>query len=128
LVTTNTHLAAFHQVLKQYNVDSLSWIAKLVYEPYVFVVRNDSPVKDMQGLLKVIKDDPGKVVIAGFVRGSGSHVAWEILMHAAKIPSESVNWVSLAQAARLSAVASYFGFDDLATTTRQRARLGTDIF
>ena len=90
---TNTHLAVFHQVLKQYNVDSLSWIAKLVYEPFVFVVRSDSSVKDMQGLLKAIKDQPGKIVIAGFVRGSGSHVAWEMLMHAAKLPSDSVNWV-----------------------------------
>jgi putative tricarboxylic transport membrane protein len=90
---TNTHLAAFHQVLKQYNVDSLSWIAKLVYEPFVFVVRSDSSVKDMQGLLKAIKDQPGKIVIAGFVRGSGSHVAWEMLMHAANLPSDSVNWV-----------------------------------
>lgn len=91
--STNTHLAAFHQVLKQYNLDSVSWIAKLVYEPYVFVVRSDSPVKDMQGLLKAIKDEPGKIVIAGFVRGSGSHIAWEMLMHAAQIPSDSVNWV-----------------------------------
>ena len=90
---TNTHLATFHQVLKQYNVDSVNWIAKLVYEPYVFVVRSDSQVKDMQGLLKAIKDQPGKIVIAGFVRGSGSHVAWEMLMHAAQIPSDSVNWV-----------------------------------
>jgi len=90
---TNTHLAAFHQVLKQYDVDSLSWVAKLVYEPYVFVVRSDSPIKDMQGLLKAIKDQPGKIVIAGFVRGSGSHVAWEMLMHAAQLPSDSVNWV-----------------------------------
>ena len=90
---TNTHLAAFHQVLKQYSVDSLSWIVKLVYEPYVYVVRADSPVTDMQGLLKAIKDQPGKIVIAGFVRGSGSHVAWEMLMHAAKLPSSSVNWV-----------------------------------
>ncbi len=90
---TNTHLAAFRQVLKQYNVDSVSWIAKLVYEPYVFVVRSDSQVKDMQGLLKAIKNQPGKIVIAGFVRGSGSHVAWEMLMHGAQIPSDSVNWV-----------------------------------
>ena len=64
-----------------------------MYEPYVFVVRSDSPIKDMQGLLKTIKDQPGKIVIAGFVRGSGSHVAWEMLMHAAQIPSNSVNWV-----------------------------------
>ena len=90
---TNTHLAAFHQTLKQYNVDSLTWIAKLVYEPYVFVVRKDSPVQDMKGLLSTIKEQPGKIVIAGFVRGSGSHVAWEMLMHAAKLPSNSVNWV-----------------------------------
>lgn len=90
---TNTHLAAFHQVLKQYNVGSLTWIAKLVYEPYVFVVRKDSPVQDMQGLIKTIKDQPGKIVIAGFVRGSGSHVAWEMLMRAANLPSNSVNWV-----------------------------------
>ncbi len=90
---TNTHLAAFHQVLKQYNVESLSWMAKLVYEPYVFVVRNDSPVQDMQGLIKAIRDQPGRIVIAGFVRGSGSHVAWEMLMHAVNLPSNSVNWV-----------------------------------
>ena len=90
---TNTHLAAFHQTLTQYKVDSLTWIAKLVYEPYVFVVRKDSPVQDMKGLLSTIKEQPGKVVIAGFVRGSGSHVAWEMLMHAAKLPSNSVNWV-----------------------------------
>lgn len=90
---TNTHLAAFNQTLKQYNVGSLTWIAKLVYEPYVFVVRKDSPVQDMQGLLKTIKDQPGKTVIAGFVRGSGSHVAWEMLMQTAKLPSNSVNWV-----------------------------------
>ena len=90
---TNTHLAAFHQTLTQYKVDSLSWIAKLVYEPYVFVVRKDSPVQDMQGLLETIKDQPGKIVIAGFVRGSGSHVAWEMLMQAGKLPSNSINWV-----------------------------------
>lgn len=90
---TNTHLAAFHQTLTQYKVDSLTWIAKLVYEPYVFVVRKDSPVQDMKGLLATIKEQSGKVVIAGFVRGSGSHVAWEMLMQAAKLPSNSVNWV-----------------------------------
>lgn len=90
---TNTHLAAFHQTLKQYKVDSLTWIAKLVYEPYVFVVRKDSPVHDMKGLFSTIKEQSGKVVIAGFVRGSGSHVAWEMLMQAAKLPSNSVNWV-----------------------------------
>ncbi len=90
---TNSHLAAFNQTLKQYNVGSLTWIAKLVYEPFVFVVRSDSNIHDMQGLIKAIKDEPGKVVIAGFQKGSASHIAWEMLMQAAKLPSNSVNWV-----------------------------------
>ena len=90
---TNTHVSVFQQSLKQYNVNSLSWIAKLVYEPFVFVVRKDSDINDMNDLIGAIKKDPGKVVISGFVRGSGSHVAWEMLMHAEKLPSNSVNWV-----------------------------------
>ncbi len=90
---TNSHLAAFNQTLKQYNVGSLTWIAKLVYEPFVFVVRSDSNIHDMQGLIKAIKDEPGKAVIAGFQKGSASHIAWEMLMQAAKLPSNSVNWV-----------------------------------
>ena len=90
---TNSHLAAFNTTLKQYNVGSLTWIAKLVYEPFIFVVRKDSGINDMQGLLNAIKEQPGKVVIAGFQRGSGSHIAWEMLMHSANLPSNSVNWV-----------------------------------
>jgi tripartite-type tricarboxylate transporter receptor subunit TctC len=90
---TSSHLSAFHMTLKQYNVGSLTWIAKLVSEPYVFVVRKDNPIKDMKGLIEAIKAKSGKVVIAGFTRGSGSHIAWEMLMHAAKLPDKSVNWV-----------------------------------
>lgn len=90
---TSSHLAAFDTTLKQYNVGSLTWIAKLVYEPYVFVVRKDSGITDMQGLINAIKAQSGKAVIAGFTRGSGSHIAWEMLMQAAKIPDSSFNWV-----------------------------------
>jgi len=90
---TSSHLSAFNTSLKQYNVGSLTWIAKLVYEPYIFVVRKDSPIRDMQGLINAVKEQSGKAVIAGFTRGSGSHIAWEMLMHAAKIPDTSVNWV-----------------------------------
>lgn len=90
---TSSHLAAFNTTLKQYNVGSLTWLAKLVYEPYIFVVRKDSPIKDMKGLIDTIKSQSGKAVIAGFTRGSGSHIAWEMLMHAAKLPDSSANWV-----------------------------------
>ena len=47
---TNTHISVFQQSLKQYNVNSLTWIAKLVYEPFVFVVRKDSNINDMKDL------------------------------------------------------------------------------
>ena len=82
-------------MLKRCNVDSLSWIAKLVYEPFIEFVASpsDSPIKDMQGLLKTIKKKRKKIVIAGFVRGSSCHVAWAMLMVPAQIPSDSVNWV-----------------------------------
>lgn len=90
---TNTHIAAFNQTLRSYNVDSFDWIAKLVYEPYIFVVRNDSPVKSMGDLVSAVKTNAAKLVVAGFVRGSGSHVAWEMFMHATALPSASVNWV-----------------------------------
>lgn len=90
---TSSHLAAFNTTLKQYNVGSLTWLSKLVYEPYIFVVRKDSPIKDMKGLIDTIKAQSGKAVIAGFTRGSGSHIAWEMLMHAAKLPDSSANWV-----------------------------------
>lgn len=90
---TNTHIAAFNQTLRTYTIDSFDWIAKLVYEPYVFVVRSDSPVKSMTDLAATVKDSPSKLVVAGFVRGSGSHIGWEMFMHAVHLPSNSVNWV-----------------------------------
>lgn len=90
---TNTHIASFHQTLKQYSVDKVDWIARLVSEPYLFVVRKDSPIHSMQDLVKAIKADPGQFIAAGFVRGSGSHIAWEMFMHAANLPSNSVNWI-----------------------------------
>ena len=90
---TNTHIAAFNQTLRSYDVDSFDWIAKLVYEPYVFVVRADSPIKSMADLVEAIKSAPSKLVVAGFVRGSGSHIAWEMFMAARHLPAASVNWV-----------------------------------
>jgi tripartite-type tricarboxylate transporter receptor subunit TctC len=90
---TNTHIATFHQTLRQYNVDSVDWIAKLVSEPYLIVVQNDSPIKSLRNLMDTIKAAPGKTVIAGFTRGSGSHIAWEMLMRAAGLPGDAANWV-----------------------------------
>jgi putative tricarboxylic transport membrane protein len=90
---TNTHIAAFHQTLRQYSIDSVDWIAKLVAEPYLVVVRSDSSIKSLGDLVNTIKAAPGGTVIAGFTRGSGCHIAWEMLMKAAGVPANAANWV-----------------------------------
>lgn len=90
---TNTHIAAFHQTLKQYNIDSVDWLAKLVKEPYLIAVRNDGPIKNLHDLVQTIKAAPGKIAIAGFTRGSGIHTAWEMLMKAGGVPKDTANWV-----------------------------------
>ena len=90
---TNTHVAAFHQTLKQYNIDSVDWISELVEEPYLIVARTNAPIKNLKDLIDMIKAAPGKIVIPGFTRGSGLHTAWEMLMKAAGLPRDSANWV-----------------------------------
>jgi tripartite-type tricarboxylate transporter receptor subunit TctC len=90
---TATHIGGFNQTLKQYNIGSIDWIAKLVQEPYLYVVHNDSPIKNISDLAGAIKTKGSGFVVAGFVRGSGSHLAWEMFEQAAKIPPKSINWV-----------------------------------
>jgi tripartite-type tricarboxylate transporter receptor subunit TctC len=90
---TNTHIGGFNQTLKQYNIGSVDWIAKLVQEPYLYVVNKDSPIKSLGDLAGAIKSKGGGFVVAGFVRGSGSHLAWEMFAKAAGFPSRNVNWV-----------------------------------
>jgi len=89
---TSSHIGAFNQTLKQFNVDSVEWIANLVEEPYLFVVPKDSPIKSMKDMADAIRMKPG-FVVAGFVRGSGSHLAWEMYAKAAGFPKANINWV-----------------------------------
>jgi len=89
---TNTHIGGFNQTLKQYNIGSVDWIAKLVQEPYLYVVHKDSPIQNLKELADTIKAKAG-FVVAGFVRGSGSHLAWEMYAKSAGFPGRSVNWV-----------------------------------
>lgn len=90
---TSTHIGAMNQTLKQYSVDSVDWIARLATEPYLVVVPADSPIKSMKDLVDQANAQPGSVVMAGFVRGSGGHFAWEIMAKAAGLPSKNVRWV-----------------------------------
>lgn len=90
---TSTHIGAMNQTLTQYNVDSFEWIARLATEPYLVVVPADSPIQTMADLVTQANAEPGSIVMAGFVRGSGGHLAWEIIAKAADLPSENVRWV-----------------------------------
>lgn len=90
---TSTHLAEFHQTLRRYNVGSVDWIARLVTEPYVFVVPAGSKIHSMKDLAVDIKAHPGQLVVAGFVKGSGANIAWEMFMASAHLASTDVNWV-----------------------------------
>jgi tripartite-type tricarboxylate transporter receptor subunit TctC len=89
---TSSHIGAFNQTLKQFNIDSIDWIVGLVEEPFLFVVQKDNPIKDMKGLAAAIKAKSG-FVVSGFTRGSGSHFAWEIFAKAAELPRKNINWV-----------------------------------
>ncbi|WP_029355629.1 tripartite tricarboxylate transporter substrate binding protein [Bosea sp. 117] len=90
---TSTHIGAFNQTLKQYKIDSFDWIARLVNEPYLIVVNKDSKIQSMKDLIAASNERPGNVVMAGFVRGSGGHFAWEIMAKAAGVDSKKVRWV-----------------------------------
>lgn len=90
---TNTHVGAFNQTLKQYSVEDFDWIARLVTEPYLVAVRSDSKIMSMNDLAKAATEKPGSVVIAGFVRGSGGHFAWEIMAKEMGLDSSKVKWV-----------------------------------
>jgi tripartite-type tricarboxylate transporter receptor subunit TctC len=89
---TASHIGAFNQTLKQFSVDSVDWITNLVEESYIFVVHKDSSIKSMKDLAEAIRAKPG-FVVSGFVRGSGSHFAWEMYAKAAGLPKANVNWV-----------------------------------
>lgn len=90
---TSSHIAEFHQTLRQYNLKSVTWLARLVTDPYLFVVPADSKIHSMKDLAAAIKAEAGKMVVAGFVKGSGANIAWEMFMASAGLPSTDVNWV-----------------------------------
>lgn len=90
---TNTHIGAFNQTLKQYSINDFDWVARLMTEPYLIVVRSDSKITSLKDLAKAADEKPGSVVIAGFVRGSGGHFAWEMIAKSLGLDSSKVKWV-----------------------------------
>lgn len=90
---TNSHIGAFHQTLKQYNIDSVDWIAELLSEPYVLAVPASSKIRSLDDIVKHLQGESKPLVIGGFTRGSGGHVTWEMFAEAAKLKSQTSRWV-----------------------------------
>lgn len=60
---------------------------------YVVLTNKAQPHQDMPALLNDIRDNPGKVSCA-IIPGDGGHLSALILLDAAGIPRENVNWIT----------------------------------
>jgi tripartite-type tricarboxylate transporter receptor subunit TctC len=90
---TGSHLGAFHQTLKQFNVDSIDWVVGLVSEPYVLAVPATSDIKSLADIVDIVNNKNKDLVIGGFTRGSGGHVTWEMFTAEAKLRPKAGRWV-----------------------------------
>lgn len=125
---TNTHLAAFQTTLRNYSVESFDWICSLVTEPFLLAVHADSPYRTTADLFEAIRQRRGQMVIAGFTRGSGSHIAWEIMLEAGGLSGRDARWVPYdSVAAGVTAVLGRHGEATVAylDLVREHVRAGT---
>ncbi|MFC6674180.1 tripartite tricarboxylate transporter substrate binding protein [Marinobacterium aestuariivivens] len=90
---TASHISDFNQSSGRYGVDSIEWLAGLVLDPYLIAIDGESPVQSLKELVAFAKQNPGELKVAGFSRGSGGHVAWEIFSQSAGLESGDVRWV-----------------------------------
>lgn len=92
---TASGIGVWNTALKQYRVDDLEWVVRVVQEPYVIAVNAKSEFKTLKELLDFMKANPGKASLAGAIgRGSADHIMWEMLAEAAGVPSANVNYTS----------------------------------
>ncbi|MPZ39998.1 MAG: hypothetical protein GEU95_18465 [Rhizobiales bacterium] len=90
---TASHIAIFQQRLKEYNIDSVEWVAQMVVDPYLFAASPNAKFQSLEELAAYAKANPGKVKIAGFELGSGGHIAWEILSASMGLPRDAIIYV-----------------------------------
>lgn len=90
---TGSHIGAFNQTLRQYDVDSVEWVAGLLSEAYVLAVPADGEIKSLADIVARVNEGGQDIVVGGFTRGSGGHVTWEMFADAAKLRPQSSRWV-----------------------------------
>jgi tripartite-type tricarboxylate transporter receptor subunit TctC len=65
-------------------------VAMIASTPFLFVVRPDFPAKDMKELIAFAKANPGKLNVAATGRGTGTHLAIEMLQQKAGITVQTI--------------------------------------
>lgn len=96
---TASHIGRFHTTLTQYSIHSVSWIARLVVDPFLIVVPENSPFHTLADLVKYAKSHPNKLSIGSYGGvGSASNIVWEMLAEKEKITGEWVPYKSVSSA------------------------------
>lgn len=96
---TASHIGRFHTTLTQYNVHSISWIARLVVDPFLIVVPENSPFHTLGDLVKYARAHPNQLSVGSYGGvGSASNIVWEMLADKEKITGEWVPYKSVSSA------------------------------
>lgn len=62
-----------------YTVDDINYVTVLTQSPHVLVVRKDSSIKDLRGLVEAARKAPGKINYGSPGTGSSTHLDGELL-------------------------------------------------
>jgi putative tricarboxylic transport membrane protein len=82
---------------------SVTPIARLASEYNVFVVPENSPLKNMQDLVKLFQKDPASVTWGGGSKATTEHIAACLLATIVQVDPKKVNYVSLGPGAEVTA-------------------------
>lgn len=76
-----------------YKWNDFTFLSLLDFNPVACVVKGDAPYKTMKDLLAALKNNPGKMNYATAGPGTTQHLAVEVLLKAAGLPSKSAEMI-----------------------------------
>ena len=111
--TTGSLIGRMNTVLKgQFAIKDFTWVTGMLTDPFLFAVPADSPAKDLKGLVKMIKSNPGKYKIASFSVGGAQWIAWNIFAGGAGLKTTDAVWIPYGNVGK-AAVATVGGHADI---------------
>lgn len=78
----------------KYTVDDVRWLAAVGADYGVAMVREDSPYKDLKGLMAALKEDPSKIVLGGGSVGSQDWMKAALTAKAAGVDYKRMRYVA----------------------------------